>query len=112
MCEFVSDIIQGLAPAQSLTTPKNKRAQIIITADSRSSSRLVLIGVCAQDRPGLLLDISKSLLQLNLEQHRTEAAVVDERSLSVWRCTYSENNEPDADQISALLIVRDNTSFD
>lgn len=82
---------------------ENRDAQIIITSDKRS--HLVLIGVNARDRPGLLLDISKCLLRLDLQLHRTEAAVLDERSVSVWRCTYMENIDPDAEEISAVLSV-------
>lgn len=82
-----------------------KRNQIVIATDKRSSIRLVLIGVNALDRPGLLLDISKCFLRLNLQLHRTEAAVLDERSVSVWRCTYMDNIDPDAGEISAVLSV-------
>lgn len=82
---------------------ENKDAQIVISSDKRS--HLVLIGVNARDRPGLLLDISKCLLRLDLQLHRTEAAVLDERSVSVWRCTYLENIDPDAGSISAVLSV-------
>ncbi len=90
---------------KSMKLNENKDAQIVIAADNRSSSRLVLMGVNARDRPGLLLDISKCLLRLDLQLHRTEAAVLDERSISVWRCTYMENFEPDAGEISAVLSV-------
>ena len=91
---------------KSMKLNENKDAQIVIAADNRSSSRLVLIGVNARDRPGLLLDISKRLLRLNLQQHCTEAIVLEEQSVSVWRCTYMDNEEADAEEISALLSVR------
>jgi UTP:GlnB (protein PII) uridylyltransferase len=103
LLSFIADIIQGLAPAKSVKIDENKQAQIVITADTRSN--LVLIGVNARDRPGLLLNISKCLLRLKLQQHRSEAAVLDERSVSVWRCTYMDNNIPDAGEISAVLSV-------
>ena len=93
MLSFIADIIQGLAPAKSVKIDENKQAQIVITADTRSN--LVLIG----------LNISKCLLRLKLQQHRSEAAVLDERSVSVWRCTYMDNNIPDAGEISAVLSV-------
>ena len=105
MLFFIADIIQGLAPIKSMKLDENKDAQIVIAADTRSTSRLVLIGINARDRPGLLLDISKGLLRLDLQLHRTEAAVLDERSVSVWRCTYMENIDPDAGEISAVLSV-------
>ena len=62
-------------------------------------------------RPGLLLDISKGLLRLNLQVHRTEAVVVGERSVSVWRCDYLEKTETDREKISAVLSVRVSLSF-
>jgi predicted amino acid-binding ACT domain protein len=79
--------------------------QIVVAPDNRSHSSLVLIGVNTHDRPGLLLDISKCLLQLKLQVHRTEAVVHDEQSISVWRCSNVENEESDAEQISAMLNV-------
>jgi UTP:GlnB (protein PII) uridylyltransferase len=84
----------------------DKPAQIVVATVSRDSRRLVLIGVNAPDRPGLLLDISKGLLQLNLQLHHTEAVVLRERSVSVWRCDYLENKETDAEEIWVVLRVR------
>lgn len=63
------------------------------------------------DRPGLLLDISKGLLRLNLQVHRTEAVVVGERSVSVWRCDYLENTATDREKILAVLNVRVSLEF-
>jgi UTP:GlnB (protein PII) uridylyltransferase len=104
MRRFISDIIHGVAPVKSMKLHYDERAKIVIaTADNRSRS--LLIGINARDRPGLLLDISKCLLRLNLQQHRTEAAVFDGRSISVWRCTCVEDKEPDSEQISAMLSV-------
>ena len=100
---FHSDIIQGLAPVEFRSLLDKK--QIVVTRDNRSHSRLVLIGVNTRDRPGLLLDISKCLLQFKLQVHRTEAAVFDEQSVSVWRCSHIENEEFDVEQISAMLRV-------
>lgn len=101
---FHSDIIQGLAPVEFRSLLDMK--QIVVTPDNRSKSSIVLIGVNARDRPGLLLDISKCLLQLKLQVHRTEAAVHDEQSISVWRCSNIDDNELDTEQISAKLNVR------
>jgi hypothetical protein len=97
---FLLDIIHGIAPVKS-----TKVNQIDIVIDNRSDNRLVLVGINARDRPGLLLDISKCLLRLDLQLHRTEAAVLDERSVSVWRCTYVENIDPDHGEIWAKLNV-------
>lgn len=79
--------------------------QIYTVIDNRSDNRLVLVGINARDRPGLLLDISKCLLRLNLQLHQTEAAVLDERSVSVWRCTYNENIDPDEGEVQVKLNV-------
>ena len=104
MRRFISDIIHGGAPVKSMKLHNDERAKIVIaTADNRSRS--LLIGINARDRPGLLLDISKCLLELKLQVHRTEAAVCDEQSVSIWRCSHIENDEFDAEQISAMLRV-------
>ena len=106
MCCLVSDIIQGIEPIESVMVHDNKPAQIVVATDYRRSPRFVLIGVNAPDRPGLLLDISKGLLQLNLQLHHTEATVLRERSVSVWRCKFLENKETDAEEIWVVLRVR------
>ena len=82
------------------------KKKIVVTADNRSHDRVVLVGVNTSDRPGLLLDISKCLLKLDLQVHRTEAAVLDEQSVSVWRCNHFGSKEYDEDQILAMLNVR------
>ena len=106
LCCFISDIIQGLEPIESMMLYNDKPAQIVVATDSRNSRRLVLIGVNAPDRPGLLLDISKGLLRLNVQLHHTEAAVIAERSVSVWRGNYLENKETEVEEIWAVLSVR------
>jgi len=78
----------------------------VVTADNRSHNHIVLVGVNTIDCPGLLLDISKCLLQLDLQVHHTEATVLDEQSVSVWRCSHIKNEEYDVDHISAMLNVR------
>lgn len=83
----------------------NERAEIVLSKTDNRSKGSVLIGINARDRTGLLLDISRSLLRLDLQIHRTEAAVFDGRSISVWRCTCVENKEPNPEQLTALLSV-------
>ena len=70
-----SDIIHGIATVDGSALLDMKK--IVVTPDNRSHSSTVLIGVNARDRPGLLLDISKCLLRLKFQVHRTEAAVHD-----------------------------------
>lgn len=66
---------------------------------------LVVVGVDARDRPGLLLDISKGLLQFNLQLHHTEAAVVEGRSLSIWRCEPIGAEIVDVEQVWTVLTA-------
>lgn len=82
---------------------QEKPAQIVVTTDSRDSQRLVLIGINAPDRPGLLLDISKGLLRLKLELRHTEATVINERSLSIWRCEGAQSDLPDLEAVWEVL---------
>lgn len=46
----------------------------------------------ATDRPGLLLSISKGLHSVGLQLHHTEAAVIRNRSISVWRCEFIDED--------------------
>jgi hypothetical protein len=98
---FHSDIIQGQAPIEFISLLDAE--QIVVTPDNRSKSSTVLIGVNARDRPDLLSDISKCLLQLKLQVHLTESVVHDGQSISVWRCSNIEVNELDAEHISGVL---------
>jgi hypothetical protein len=70
-----------------------------------SEYEFVVVGVNADDRPGLLLDISKGLLRLNLSLRHTEASVVGQRSISIWRCELLENDLPDLEEIWSVLNV-------
>ena len=74
-------------------------AKIVVTIDGD----LVVVGIDSRDRPGLLLDISKGLLRLKLELRHTEAAVVDERSVSIWRCEVIGTDLPDLEEIWSVL---------
>ena len=73
-------ILSPSKQSNRLTNPNENRksasasegAQVVVTVDHD----LVVIGVNAQDRPGLLLDLSKGLLRLNLTLRHTEASVV------------------------------------
>ncbi|GAX22224.1 hypothetical protein FisN_19Lh292 [Fistulifera solaris] len=75
-------------------------ASIVVSMDGD----IVVVGVDAPDRPGLLLDISKGLLKLGLELRHTEAAVRGSRSLSIWRTEAIQVEDlPDLDQIWSVL---------
>jgi hypothetical protein len=78
--------------SKSTKEPGNLPTKIVVaTAPHNDGStddddELILVGIDAPDRPGLLLDISKGLLELNVQLRQTEAYVEENRSLSVWRC--------------------------
>lgn len=78
------DIIASASPTRFSTVraPTSDAPKVVVTIEHN----LVVIGVDSRDRPGLLLDLSKGLLALNLQNHHTEASVVGGRSLSLWRC--------------------------
>jgi uncharacterized protein with PhoU and TrkA domain len=56
----------------------------------------------------LLLSISKGLHSVGLQLHHTEAAVILDRSVSVWRCEFIEKNRMEPEEIEesvkALLV--------
>lgn len=68
-----------------------------------SEHEFVVIGVNVKDRPGLLLDVSKGLSRLNLNLRHTEASVVGQRSISIWRCELMDSELPDLEEIWSVL---------
>ena len=116
LLERYLDLIRGTArdepvDAEDLAQPRHKRqtsihrdtntTQVVVAADHE----FVVIGTNAHDRPGLLLDISKGLLRLNLSLRHTEAAVVGTRSISIWRCELLDSELPDMEEIWSVLNV-------
>lgn len=109
------DMIRGVAreePTQleDLYLIKDKKARgqhksqegshkVVVT----SEHDFVIVGVDARDRPGLLLDLSKGLLQLNLTLRHSEASVIGTRSLSIWRCEVIEAELPDVEEIWSVM---------
>merc|ERR1719410_1787506 len=79
--------------------------QVVVVEDSAALTRvpIILVAVDAPDRPGLLLDISKSLLKLHLQLHHTEASVQLQRSMSVWRCEPLKRYNIDLGEIWTVL---------
>jgi di/tricarboxylate transporter len=76
-------------------------SRIVVSAERE----LILIAIDAADRQSLLLDVSKALLQFDLQLHHTEAAVIGSRSLSVWRCEATKHCPDIADVWDALYEV-------
>ena len=91
----------------SVATKATDPPQIVVTMDyhDSESQQLVLVGISSYDRPGLLLDISKGLLRLELQLRHTEAAVIAERSISMWRCQFLGTSSLDVDEIWSVLNV-------
>ena len=60
---------------------------VVVASDPTTPKKnVVLVGVNAPDRQGLLHDISKGLARLSCNAMHTEASVVGLRSVSIWRC--------------------------
>jgi len=76
---------------------------VVVSEGSDSLQHIVTVGIDTQDQVGLLLDISKALLRLNLQLHHCEAGVLDQRSLSVWKCEALEKGEIDDEEIWSVL---------
>jgi di/tricarboxylate transporter len=108
----MTDLIRDDAPSKdnSILDPKRDRlvserlrggdpAKIVVTIDKD----LVVVGINVKDRSGLMLDISKGLLRLNLQLHHTEAAVVGDRSISIWRCEVIGTELPDLEEIWSVM---------
>ena len=68
-----------------------------------SESGFVIVGIDARDRPGLLLDMSKGILQLNLTLRHSEATVIGTRSISIWRCEVIDAELPDLEEVWSVM---------
>ena len=51
------------------------------------------------------MDIAKTLFQQGLQARHTEAKVIDNRSLSVWRCESTETKVPDPEEVWTALGI-------
>eukprot|EP00984_Skeletonema_dohrnii_P019718 scaffold9483_cov111-Skeletonema_dohrnii-CCMP3373.AAC.2 len=102
----MTDAIRGFGQADS-TEVITGLPKVVVAVDSQSLEDVVIVGINAADRPGLLLNISKGLHSVGLQLHHTEAAVILDRSVSVWRCEFIEDvrMEPEEmeESIRALL---------
>ena len=98
------DMIRGFNPSQPLEfdsiAPKSQRnllasgsTKVVVSIDSHDIDDVVIVGINANDRPGLLLDISRGLHSLGLQLHHTEASVIQGKSISIWRCALIEEGD-------------------
>lgn len=79
--------------------------RVIVAVDSQSLEDVIIVGINAADEPGLLLRISKGLHTVGLQLHHTEAAVILDRSVSVWRCEFIEENRMEPEEIEESVKV-------
>ncbi len=98
----IKENIDGIMSTKKGESSATAPPKIVAVAD-KDDHQLVIIGINARDRPGLLLDISKTLIRLGLNFHRTEALVLDGRSLSLWRCEVLEKVASDIEEIWSVL---------
>ena len=89
------DQIEDRVPYENET----KATRVIVTRDCAHTatdiddceSVAVIVAVDSIDRPGLMVKISDTLFEQGLQVRHSEAKVVQDRSLSIWRCTAIDN---------------------
>jgi Trk K+ transport system NAD-binding subunit len=89
------DQIEDRVPYENET----KSTRVIVTRDYAHTatdvddceSVAVIVAVDTIDRPGLMVKISDTLFEQGLQVRHSEAKVVQDRSLSIWRCTAIDN---------------------
>lgn len=111
----LTDMIRGYDPSEPLdtdTAPKEAKlagpTKVVVVVDTKDFDDVVIVGINANDRPGLLLDISRLLHRLGLQLHHTEASVILNRSISIWRCALIDvdsNEHPDEETMQEFLRV-------
>jgi di/tricarboxylate transporter len=77
---YLSDQIEGREDVE----PGPRPIQLIVTLDE--TEKIVLVGVDCEDHAGLMKQISDAIVQQGLNVRHSEAKVIADRSLSVWRC--------------------------
>jgi K+/H+ antiporter YhaU regulatory subunit KhtT len=93
--------LQKATPRKERQLKASGAHKVVVT----SEHGYVIVGIDTRDRPGLLLDISKGLLRLNLTLRHSEASVVKDRSISIWRCEVIGANLPDLEEIWSVMNV-------
>ena len=79
-------------------------SKVVVAIDTQDLEDVVIVGINAVDRPGLLLDISRGLHSLGLQLHHTEASVILGRSISIWRCALiDEDGNANAAEMQTVL---------
>lgn len=101
--KLLSSSQNNKTPSKSVKFSDAKTPEVIVVEENINLSSIILVAVDAPDRPGLLLDISKTLLKLHLQLHHTEASVQSQRSMSVWRCEPIKGHALDLEEIWTVL---------
>jgi di/tricarboxylate transporter len=101
----ISDQIDGRSSVESGPRP----SRVVVTKDVNHSDGAVIVGIDCLDRPGLLMEISSALFELGFKVRHSEAAVFDDRSLSVWRCKSLGSSIPEHGEVWSVLsyVLRD-----
>lgn len=94
---------QGSGSTPRKQQAKNKNTDVEHKVVVTSEQHFVVVGIDTSDRPGLLLDISKVLLKMNMSLRHSEASVVGNRSISIWRCEMLVDELPDLEEIGSVL---------
>jgi di/tricarboxylate transporter len=95
----LSDQIAG----HDVVEPGPRPVQLLVALDE--TEQTVLVGVDCEDHPGLLMHISDGIGQQGYNLKHSEAKVIGDRSLSVWRCeaphtlTANGTAPPDLDEL-------------
>mmetsp|Transcript_1386 Transcript_1386/g.2448 ORF Transcript_1386/g.2448 Transcript_1386/m.2448 type:complete len:610 (+) Transcript_1386:897-2726(+) len=108
------DMIRGYDPSkpfpEEIDTDRRVSAlrgssKVVVLIDTQDLEDVVLVGVNTIDRPGLMLDISRTLHSLGLQLHHTEASVIRNRSISIWRCALIDGGvgDPNEAEMQAVL---------
>ena len=98
------DVLRGYDEAEN-TEFITRLPTVNVAVDSQGLEDVVIVGINAADKPGLLLSISKGLHSFGLQLHHTEAAVILDRSLSVWRCEFIEEIHMEPEEIEENIRV-------
>ena len=116
------DLVRGFDPSQPVSVDDSTSlhdvtylggsTKVVVVLDTQDLNDAVIVGVNANDRPGLLLDISRGLHSMGLQLHHTEASVILSRSISIWRCEVIDSESAaDADEMRSVLKVSLSCNF-
>ena len=93
----LSDQIEGREPVAN----PDGQTKVVVTKDE--TEQVILVGVDAQDRRGVLKDIAHALLEQGLNVKHSEAKVFGSRSVSVWRSEPLGGSTPDLEEIWSVV---------